>query len=237
MSEDGLAASSAAAQSRAPPRFAEPPDSRTARWSPGLLLFHAPGVLHPSWRAFSETRAGPICRGRPVLLVDPRPTSTGEVLVDDGREEWTALPGDLAEVAEEDVGPLSRIFAHAAASPSPRCAAIFGVSTQRRSPLDWVLPAGLRAAGHATFEVAGGALRHIVGRGGATIRRLEEGLGVLVGVVDSPGGSAAVSLCGPAARLADAERVIRLVGQGHRSLLQRLDEDPGTWAGSDAAND
>ena len=34
--------------------------------------------------------------------------------MDDGRAEWTALPGDLAEVAEEDVGPLSRIFAHAA---------------------------------------------------------------------------------------------------------------------------
>ena len=60
---------------------------------------------------------------------------------------------------------------------------------------------------------------------------------MLVGVVDSPGGSAAVSLCGPVTRLADAEWVIRLVGQGHRSLLQRLDEDPGPWAGSDADNE
>ena len=106
-----------------------------------------------------------------MLLVDPRPYASGEVLVDDGRAEWTASPGDLAEVAEEDVGPLSRIFAHAAASPSPRCATLFGVATQRRSPLDWLSPAGLRAAGQATFEVAGGALRHIVGRGGTTIRQ------------------------------------------------------------------
>ena len=170
-------------------------------------------------------------------MVDPRPSPSGEVLVYDGREEWTARPRELAEVAEEDVGPLSRVFAHDAASPSPRCAAMFRTPTPRPLPLDWVLPAGLRATSHATFEVAGHALRHIVGRGGATIRRLEAGLGVLVGVVDSPAGSAAVSLCGPAERLADAERVIRLVGQGHRSLLARLEEDPGTWVAPDAGDD
>ena len=107
----------------------------------------------------------------------------------------------------------------------------------RPSPLDWVSPASLRAVGHATFEVAGHALQHIVGRGGATIRRLEAGLGVLVGVVDSPVGSTAVSLCGPAARLADAERLIRLVGQGHRSPLAQLEEVPGTWVAPDAGDD
>ena len=155
----------------------------------------------------------------------------------DGRAEWTVMPRELAEMAEEDVGPLSRVFAHGAASPSPRCAAMFKDPTPRHSPLDWVSPAGLCAAGHATFEVAGRALRHIVGRGGATIRQLEAGLGVLVGVVDSPAGSAAVSLCGPPERLANAEAVIRLVGQGHRSLLQRLEEDPGTWVVPDAGHE
>ena len=235
---DGLAASSAVAQTPAPPRFDVPPASRTAHWRPGLMVFHAPGVLDLSWRALSEeARDEVVSRGRPVLLVDPRPTAEGMVRVDDGRAERMAPVGELAEVGEEEVGPLSRIFAHAAASPSPRCAAALGVSTLRPTPLDWLSPAGLRAAGQATFEVAGRALRHIIGRGGATIRRLEAGLGVLVGVVDSPGESAAVSLCGPAERLADAERVIRLVGRGHRSLLARLEEDPGTWAESDAGGD
>lgn len=66
------------------------------------------------------------------------------------------------------------------------------------------------------------------------IRRLEAALGVLVGAVDGPEGSAAISLCGSAERLLDAERLIRLVGQGHRSLLERLEEGPGTWAGPEA---
>ena len=83
------------------------------------MLFHAPGAVGSVWRAFEGTPDGPQCRGRPVLLVDPRPSPSGEVLVYDGREEWTARPRELAKVAEEDVGPLSRVFAHDAASPSP----------------------------------------------------------------------------------------------------------------------
>ena len=113
----------------------------------------------------------------------------------------------------------------------------FGDPTPRHTPLDllaWLSPAGLQAAGESTFEVAGRALRHIVGRGGATIRRLEAGLGVLIEVVDSPGGSATVSLCGPSVRLPNAKRVVRLLGQWHRSLLERLEEDPGAWVASDA---
>ena len=104
----------------------------------------------------------------------------------------------------------------------------------RPSPLTWLSLAGLHAAGQVTFEVPDRSLWHIIGRGGATIRQLEAALGVLVGAADRPGASAALSLCGPADRLAVAERVVRLVGQGHRSLLERLEEDPGTWAGSGA---
>ena len=184
------------------------------------MLFHAPGVSDPAWQTSSEeARKALISRGRSVLLVDPHLAAEGTVLVDDGRAEGPALMGELAEVPAEEVGRLARIFAHGAASPSPRCAAGFRIPALQPSPLDWLSLAGLRTAGHATFEVAGRALRHIISHGGATIRRLEAGLGVLVGVVDSPGESAAVSLCGPAERLADAETVIRLVGQGHRSLL------------------
>ena len=238
MSEEDLAASSAAARPRASPRSPESPASRAARWRPGLLLFHAPGVSDPAWRALSEeARASLISRGRPVLLVDRRLAADGTVLMDDGQVERPALVGELTAVSAEEVGPLARLFAHGAASPSPRCAADFGIPASRPSPLAWLSPAGLRAAGQATFEVAGRALRHIVGRGGATIRRLEAGLGVLIGVVDSPAGSTAMSLCDPSARLADAERVVRLIGQGHQSLLARLEEAPGTWVEPDAGDD
>ena len=138
---------------------------------------------------------------------------------DDGRTEIAVAVFDLAEVGEEEIGSLGRVYAHAAASPSPRCAALLRDPTPRPSPFGWLTPAGLCAAEHATFEVAGRALRHLIGRGGATIRRLEAALGVLVGVVDSPEGAATVSLCGPPKRLATAETVTRLVSQGHRSLL------------------
>ena len=238
MSEDGPAASSAAAQSRAPPQCTESAASRAARWTRGQLVFYVPGLNDARSRAMSdEARESLFAGGRPVLLVDPRPSAAGTVRADDGHEELVVEVLDLVEVGPEEVGSLGRVFAHAAASPSPRCAALLRAPTPRRSPLAWLSPAGLQAAGHATFEVAARALRHLIGRGGATIRRLEAGLGVLVGVVDSPAGSAAVSLCGPPGRLTTAEAVIHLVSQGHRSLLQRLEEDPGTWAGSDAVDE
>ena len=232
---DGDAATSKVAATPASSRCSQGRDARAARWHPGQLLYYAPGAGDLPWKTASEElREATILNGRPVLLVDAHLPHDEGMLVADGRFEFAAPSRDLVPVAAEDVGHCSRLFAHASASPSPRCASPSAVPTSRPSPLAWLSPAGLQSAGHATFEVAGRALRHIVGRGGATIRRLEAGLGVLIGVADSPGGSAAVSLCGPSARLPNAERVVRLIGQGHRSLLERLEEDPGTWAGSGA---
>ena len=232
------AASSVGAPGLPSSRGLEQPFSRAARWTPGQLLFYAPGVGHPSWRTSSEeVRDAVISNGRPVLLVDPHPSATAEVLVADGHTEFAASLWELVQASADEVGPLSREFAHAAASPSPRCASLPVDPMLRPSPLSWLSLAGLQAADQATFSVPGRALRHIVGRGGATIRRIEAALGVMVGAVDCPNGSAAVSLCGPPNRLADAERVVRLIGQGHRTLLARLEEDPGTWAGSGAGND
>ena len=202
------------------------------------MLFLVPGLSTSEWGAMSDEARDILFRGgRPVLLVDPRSSAEGTVCVDDGCAEIEAQVSDLAEFGAAEVGSLGRVFAHAVASPSPRCAPLLRDPTARRSPLSWLLPAGLQATAQATFEVTGRALRHLIGHGGTTIRRLEAGLGVLVGAADSPKGPATVSLCGPPGRLATAEAVICLVSQGHRSLLQRLDEDPGTWAGSDAVDE
>ena len=228
--------SAAGAPALAPSRSTLPSPPHFARWIPGQLLYHAPGVSHPDWATSSEeARDDTIRKGRPVLLIDLRRAMEGVVLVDDGRAVIEASPLELVAVSPEDVVPLSRRFAHASASPSPRCDSPFVGPTLQPSPLAWLSPAGLQDAGERSFEVPRAILRHVVGRGGATIRRLEAVLGVLVGVMDCPGDSATVSLCGPPDRLVDAARVVRLVGQGHRSLLARLEEGPGMWAGSGPA--
>ena len=67
--------------------------------------------------------------------------------------------------------------------------------------------------------------------GGATIRRLEAALGVLIGASDGPGGKAVVALYGSSERLEDAEKVVRLVGQGHRTLLAHIVAYAGGWVG------
>ena len=145
----------------------EQPFSRAAHWTPGQLLFFAPGVGHPSWRTSSEeARNATISNGRPVLLVDPRPSAAAEVPVDDGRAEFAASLWELVQASADEVVPLSREFAHAAASPSPRCAPLPVDTTPRPLPLSWLSPAGLQAAGQVTISVPGRALRHIVGRGG-----------------------------------------------------------------------
>ena len=235
MDLEGDVVTSVAAATPASSRRSQSRDDRAARWTPGQLLYYAPGAGMLPWKTASEeVREATILNGRPVLLVDAHLPDGEGMLVADGRFEFAAPPRDLAPVAAEDVGHYSLCFAHASASPSPRCASPSVGPTSRPSPLAWLSPAGLRTAGQVTFEVPDRSLRHIIGRGGATIRRLEAALGVLVGAADRPGASAAVSLCGPPNRLADAERVVRLIGQGHRSLLGRLEEDPGTWAGSGA---
>ena len=151
----------------------------------------------------------------------------------DGVAESFANRSKLAAATMETAADWARRFTHRGASPSPRCSPSpppSSAASAPPSPLGWLSAAGLARAGQATFVVPGRALRHIIGRGGATVRRLEALLGVLVGVVDGTGETASVSLVGPRERLAAAERLVRLVGQGHRSLLERLEERPGEWA-------
>ena len=148
----------------------------------------------------------------------------------DGVAEVIVNRSKLAAATMETAAEWARRFTHQTASPSPRCTPSPPPSSAPSTPLGWLSAAGLARAGQATFAVPGRALRHIIGRGGATVRRLEACLGVLVGALDGPTDAASISLIGPHARLATAEQVVRLVGQGHRSLLARLEERPGEWA-------
>ena len=124
MSEDDLAASSVGASTWAHPQELESAASRAARWNSGQLIYYVPGWRDSPWRAMSDEAQEALFEGgRPVLMVNPHPTAEGMVRVDDGRTDFAASVFDLAGVEKEEIGPLGHIFTHAAASPSPRCAA------------------------------------------------------------------------------------------------------------------
>ena len=215
---------------RGPPSAA----SRALDWVPGRLLWHAPGVTSEWPSTPLAARESIVCDGQPVLLVDAVLSEAGTLRVTAGGAPFDVPRRTLGPISPSDVEWVARMFAHFEASISPRCDSPAEASPPVVAPLAWLTPAGLRDAGEARFDVPRLDLRHIIGRQGATIRRLEAVLGVLIGAVDGPGPSASVSVCGPPARLPDAERLIRLVGRGHWSLLGRLEEAPGSWTGGEA---
>ena len=65
------------------------------------------------------------------------------------------------------------------------------------------------------------AIPHLVGKGGSTIRQIEELTGIIVGVAE---GEAMVTLFGPASRVMAARPVIQCLARGAGSLLSRLRE-------------
>ena len=148
----------------------------------------------------------------------------------DGVESFAVHRSELYLVGEEELESVARMFTHFAATPSPTCPAQAAPTQAPSTALSWLTPGGLCLAKQSTFEVPRASLWFVIGRGGDTIRRLEAGLGVLIGVVDCGEGVGQVSLCGPGPRLVVAERVVRLVGAGHRSIVRRVVEDPAQWA-------
>ena len=184
-------------------------------YPPGLMLWRA---VSPTPEASKDGEAGhangpPLApsQGYPVVVV--RSTRDPAVLlVFDGVETYPVPIAELCAATSRGVEDFARPFTHVAAGPSSRCTSPEVPSPRPPSLLGWLSPEGLAHASEVTFAVPRSALRHIIGRGGAMIRRLEAALGVLVGAVDGPGASAAVSLCGPSARLDLAGRVVRLVG-------------------------
>ena len=124
--------------------------------------------------------------------------------------------GDANDV---DHAAATRLFSHAKATPSPRCTAV-----AKEATWNWLTAEGLGEAGNASLSVAPSAVPHLLGRGGQMIKKLEDRLGVLMGIADAKrgGGSATVTLVGPVARLPLAQRVVALVSKGVFSILERL---------------
>ena len=83
-------------------------------------------------------------------------------------------------------------------------------------------PTGLGAAERKELQVSRHAVPHLVGRGGNTIRQMEEIMGIILGVADGEEGEVCVSLFGPRERLDWAQKVVECVAKGARSLLRHL---------------
>ena len=88
---------------------------------------------------------------------------------------------------------------------------------------EWLTPSGLAQAQSATVPLPPKAVPHLVGKGGATIRMIENLIGVIIGVIDGHDGQASVSLVGPQHSIDAARPLIQAVaGGGAWSLLRRI---------------
>lgn len=142
------------------------------------------------------------------------------ILVTDGAMEFPVATDELTKM-EVARGLVARLQSGGCASPSGN-----DHPSSRPSEGDrwgWLTPVGLAQAETAAVPVPRGAVAHLVGRGGRTIRMIEDTIGVIIGITDGDDGRASVSLVGPQEMVAAARALIEAaVGGGVLSLLQRI---------------
>ena len=85
---------------------------------------------------------------------------------------------------------------------------------------------GLLEAGCLELPVPQASLPHLIGKRGRFIRHLENKLGVILGVMDSPRDLAVVSVVGPIGKLEVARKVVEIASKGARSFLDHLHWPP-----------
>ena len=85
-------------------------------------------------------------------------------------------------------------------------------------------PDGLGDAASGSLILVQSAVPHLIGRGGRGVRRMEEKLGVIIGIMDSnkKGGLATVTVLGPPPRVEYAKVVIGWISKGMRNLIDRI---------------
>lgn len=73
------------------------------------------------------------------------------------------------------------------------------------------------------FPVPQAAVQHLVGRGGRTVRKAKDRLGVIIGIIDAVNDQEAeVTLVGPREKVEIARVALGLLGKGVSSALSRL---------------
>ena len=199
------------------------------RLVPGRVVAHYPGWPQPEV-ATREAEEAAWERRRPAILIavggernQEAGQSPGPSMVElhDGRAKFWAPLIDVCSADSDDLSAVARRLTHGAATPSPRCV------TPHTDPgvWGWVTPDGLSQATTAALQVPQPAVPHLVGRGGGVVRRLEEKLGIIIGINDSKMGKkgmATLTLCGPGPRVDFAKPIAMMIAKGMRSIIDRL---------------
>ena len=203
-------------------RSGEQEASRT-QWTPGKIALYEQRSGNGGQRfvTVQVTTTQRVSEGGMFSSSDGR----GNIFVTDGAKEFFAPEGALMEM-EVSSGLVARLQSGAGTSPSPT--ALPTSQTSVSNVWEWLTPVGLAQAESIAVPVPKGAVPHLVGKGGATIRRIEELIGIIIGVMDGQDGQATVSLVGPQQRVAAARSLIQAAaGGGAWSLLRRI-QDRGT---------
>ena len=149
------------------------------------------------------------------------PDLGGQVRVFDGVRFDSVEPERLTKLeVPTSLGP--RLLSNAGASTAP--SHLLHPKDADNAHWSWLTVRGLAEAGTRELEVPQGVVAHLVGKRGATIRKIEDHFGVIVGIMDGCTGTAKVTVVGPETRLDGVGKLIQCLAKGARSLISRLIE-------------
>ena len=144
----------------------------------------------------------------------------GNVAVTDGEEMFFVPQDELTELSVSSE-LVARLQSGAGVSPSETPQNIPELS--KKDVWAWLTPLGLAQAQSAVVPVPKRVVPHLVGKGGATIRMIEELIGTIIGVTDGDDGLASISITGPQQRVTAARAMIQAAaGGGAWSLFHRI---------------
>ena len=188
-------------------------------WRPGQLAMYEQRSGNGAQRfvTVQVTTANRVSEGGMVSSTD----SKGEVAVTDGVDTFFVSANALTELVVPN-GLVARLQSGAGTSPSTTAPPTSQQSVQ--DVWEWLTPVGLAQAKTSAVPVPKEVVPHLVGKGGATIRMIENTIGIIIGIMDGQDGQARISLAGPQHKVAAAQQLIQIAagGGGAWSLLHRI---------------
>ena len=191
-----------------------------ASWPVGSLVkWKDPN--HPGYFEYDYAIVSNLSSVEEEVKRDDRPWREGKITVYTGDTHVWASLEELILLPPGSFIP--RELTNGAASPSPAPEPLLNAHD---GLWDWMGGMGLLEAGCLELPVPQSRLPHLIGKRGRFIRHLENKLGVILGVMDSPGDSVVVSVVGPIGRLEMARKVVEIASKGARSFLDHLHWPP-----------